>query len=543
MAIRKYWIPALSLSNLCFFSAWREALSPYGLSYLYFWKEYPGYAIFGALVLNVLLLASVFLVAFYLLTRYGGTHWRKFGQALFLLVLLLACNHIRVQFETLRATHLRLVLGRPGYVVCVSLVILGIGVTLAHYKLDRVARAGALMLLVLSPFGIVGITQAVWLAATYGRMVSRNRPLAPSFDHPDKARARVLWLIFDELGEQLAFTSRPQTLSMPEFDRMRTEALVATNAFPPAGHTSQSIPALLTGELISSVRPVSPRELMLTISGSETASGWSTHADLFSDARALGLNTALIGWYNPYCRIIEDRLTNCSWEAASQRIDSTKLSLHKNLIRQDKDLLSLIPFTPTSWQRLLTPEERNIRSEHMSDYLRILGQAEEAVGNLKLDLLFVHLPVPHPPGIYNRSTRKLAVAEESGYLDNLALADSALGRLRKRLEETGAWDRTSIVISSDHWWRSDYWQDRMPDSTGQPVQEEKVDHRVPFMIRLAGQKTKLTYDAPFNTVLTRGLIREVLSGEIARPDDAAIWLEAHRTIGESPYQSYEDAEQ
>src|SRR5215813_9179893 len=98
MAIRRYWVHALSLSNLCFFNAWREALSPYGLSYLYFWKEYPGYAILGALVLNVLLLASVFLAGFYLLTRYGATLGRKFGQALFLLVLFLACNHIRVQF-------------------------------------------------------------------------------------------------------------------------------------------------------------------------------------------------------------------------------------------------------------------------------------------------------------------------------------------------------------------------------------------------------------------------------------------------------------
>jgi hypothetical protein len=543
MAIRKYWIHALSLSNLCFFNAWREALSPYGLSYLYFWKEYPGYAILGALLLNVLLLASVFLVGIYLLTRFGGVYGHKVGQVLFLLVFLRACNHIRTQFESLRTTNLRLVFGRPGYVVLVSLVIFGIGLALARYKLDGVTRACALILLVLSPFGIIGITQATWLAITYGQMVSRDRPLARSFDHPDNARPRVLWLIFDEMGEQLAFASRPANLNMPEFDRMRTESLFATNAFPPAGHTSQSIPALLTGELISSVRPVSPREVMLTISDSEAASGWSTHADLFSDARALRLNTALIGWYNPYCRVIEDRLTSCSWEPASQRIDSTKLSIHKNLIRQDEDLLNLIPFIPTRWKRLPAPEGRNIGSEHLADYLTILGQAEEAVANMKFDLLFVHMPVPHPPWIYNRSTREVTAAEASGYLGNLALADIALGRLRKRLEETGAWDRTSIVISSDHWWRSDYWRDRIPQTADQPVQAEKVDHRVPFIIRLAGQKKMLTYDSPFNTVLTRGLIREVLSGKISQPDDVAMWLEAHRTIGESPYQSYEDAAQ
>jgi len=61
----------------------------------------------------------------------------------------------------------------------------------------------------------------------------------------------VLWLIFDEMNEELLFASRPQALSLPNFDHLRSEALIATNAFPPAGHTTQSIPALLTGRLIA----------------------------------------------------------------------------------------------------------------------------------------------------------------------------------------------------------------------------------------------------------------------------------------------------
>ena len=51
--MRKHSIIALSLSNLCFFEAWREVLSPQSFSYLYYWKQYPGYAALVALVLSV----------------------------------------------------------------------------------------------------------------------------------------------------------------------------------------------------------------------------------------------------------------------------------------------------------------------------------------------------------------------------------------------------------------------------------------------------------------------------------------------------------
>jgi hypothetical protein len=73
-------------------------------------------------------------------------------------------------------------------------------------------------------------------------------------------------------------------------------------------------------------------------------------------------------------------------------------------------------------------------------------------------------------------------------------------------------------------------------------QGEQVEHRIPFMIKLAGQTTTLTYDPAFNTVLTRDLIREVLNGRISEASQVEAWLNTHRTIGESPYQSYEDAE-
>jgi len=69
-----------------------------------------------------------------------------------------------------------------------------------------------------------------------------------------------------------------------------------------------------------------------------------------------------------------------------------------------------------------------------------------------------------------------------------------------------------------------------------------IDHRVPFLIKLAGQKEASTYSAPFNTALTHDLILDVLKGKISTSSQVHSWLDAHRTIGESPYQTYEDTE-
>src|SRR6476659_7677416 len=97
--MRKHSIIALSLSNLCFFEAWREVLSPQSFSYLYYWKQYPGYAALLALVINVVLLAAVFFGGFNLLRRLSSPFWTSLCYFLFIVILLSALNNIRSQFD------------------------------------------------------------------------------------------------------------------------------------------------------------------------------------------------------------------------------------------------------------------------------------------------------------------------------------------------------------------------------------------------------------------------------------------------------------
>ena len=128
------------------------------------------------------------------------------------------------------------------------------------------------------------------------------------------------------------------------------------------------------------------------------------------------------------------------------------------------------------------------------------------------------------------------MAGDRGYLDNLALVDRTVGELRRAMERAGTWDQTTVVISADHWWRTEMWS-RGPFLTKEDaaLSGTKMDHRIPFVVKLAGQQEPVIYDHPFNTVLTHDLLLALLRGEVSSPQTVAAWLDAHRTIGDSPY--------
>jgi len=159
-----------------------------------------------------------------------------------------------------------------------------------------------------------------------------------------------------------------------------------------------------------------------------------------------------------------------------------------------------------------------------------------------LGLTFVHLPVPHAPYVYDRQKGTWDTTTERQYFDNVALADRALGELRQTMEQAGTWDQTTVIISSDHWWRIDYWRSKknLWAEVDDLNEADHVDYRVPFIVKLPGQTTQLTYEPAFNTVLTHDLVLDVLRGKVTKAADVSAWLDAHRTIGESPYHSYED---
>ena len=105
-----------------------------------------------------------------------------------------------------------------------------------------------------------------------------------------------------------------------------------------------------------------------------------------------------------------------------------------------------------------------------------------------------------------------------GYFNNLALADLTLGKLRQALESSGQWDKTWLILSSDHSWRTsrDY--------------DGRRDLRVPFLIKAPGAAQSITCSTPINTSLTHDLVLAILRGDLTNQPQAAAWLEAHPSL-------------
>ena len=137
------------------------------------------------------------------------------------------------------------------------------------------------------------------------------------------------------------------------------------------------------------------------------------------------------------------------------------------------------------------------------------------------------MPVPHPPYFYNADTGKndrgatpiagIFQQTQEGYIDALALTDKIIGQLRRSMEQAGVWDSTTVIFSADHPYR------HRPALDGHPV-----SRRIPYLVKLAGPRKPLGYDAPFSALLTKELILAILNGELARPEEIPSWIDGHR---------------
>ncbi len=345
-------------------------------------------------------------------------------------------------------------------------------------------------------------------------------PLAAPIDGPLPA-VRVIWIIFDELSQTIAYTGRPAGLDLPNLDRLKSESLYATAATSPANATALSMPALIMGRPVTNVAPRAPNDLRVMGPAGSTPFSWSSVPNVFDQARQLGMNTALVGWDHPYGRLLNRSLIKCFWTAGwllsgveeSFEAQSLPQAMWFHLKLQVA-VLPLLGHLPGVFPGIYEREDKARRFEYMMD------RARDIVSDRSIGLALVHLPVPHPPAIYSRSTPSTSATAKIGYLDNVVLADRALGDLRRALDHSGLAGRTVIIVSADHGWRTFLWR----RSPGWTREEEVASHQdtsgVPFLVNFPHQASSVVYTKPFNTLITSRLILDILRGRVQTPADA-----------------------
>lgn len=505
-------IIALSIANLLFSPVWRERI--YYTAPVYHVKYFPTQIEYISLIVSVVFLAAVFAAAVRTARYFNNGKTPVSIKIIFLAIVLTALGImgtviIKTQFWIVTA------IGRRTFLIASMLAAAAIFIlaVVFYRKAFTVART---LMLIFSPFILVTFSQAVIKAVNASDLVEETSELQPftvSSEPKPAIKARVVWLIFDELDYRAAFEIRPPDVRMPEFERLRAESVFASQAAPPANDTLDSIPSLLLGRKVVGPKTVGKNELHLRYADSGEQIEFGKTANVFSDVKQMGGDTALVGWYHPYCRVIGESLSGCLWETRDVWHDFPSEGFFGAVNKNFEVVFNSLPDAVRS----KFGEDRRYISRHE----RMFDAALKVTQNQDVDLSLIQFTVPHYPYRYNRLKNDFSGGES--YLDNLALTDNILGQIRRGLEEKGLWDETVVIVSSDHplrMRRKDVLTPKDLEFTG-GVQ----DTRVPFIVKLKNQKNNLNYDKPFNTVVTRELINLLMKGEISTPGEVAEWLD------------------
>lgn len=393
-------------------------------------------------------------------------------------------------------------------------------------RFDRVIEFASTVLSFVAISGVLFFSQFLWFW-WQARSLNQPRPLHAAV--ATQPNPRIIWIVLDELSYQQVYERRYPGLQLPAFDALADQSTVFTHTVPEGEHTQFVLPALITGKAVVSIRPSGAGQLFFREADSR---GWvplDQHDTIFQDALHSGYQTAIAGWFNPYCRIMPQVLDHCYWTLGEVLEDhlASDGTLASNFVAP---LSALIGYGTT--RRMLSPiwpirEDRMHEAElHVADYEKISAAADADLKDPSITFALLHLPIPHPPGIYDRATAQVTPRATS-YIDNLALADRYLAHVRTVLQGMGEWDSSTVIVMGDHSWRTTLlWKDSLVWSAVDNRASEggKFDDRPAYIVKLPGEQTGQRIDVPFQAVRTRALLDELLAGRLRSPDDLRSWV-------------------
>jgi hypothetical protein len=327
---------------------------------------------------------------------------------------------------------------------------------------------------------------------------------------------RIVWLVFDELSYDQTFEHRFPGLAMPAFDQLKGKSFLFQDVQPAAYYTERAVPSLLLGRVVDGVRSDLDGRAILKLSGQK---GWNVldpQATLFGDAKRNGWTTGLSGWWNPYCRMLPDTLDSCFWSTdESNGIFSTENSVLEN---------ATAPFLSKMGRTAV----KTVEQQHRASLQAIMQQGQALIADERIRFVFIHLPIPHPPGIYDRSTGKLR--DGGSYVDNLALADRSLDELISSLNATASAGNTTLIVTSDHSWRTPLWTSNAGLSAEERAASRgKFDPRPMLMIHFPQQTHEVDISQPFAQITLHRIIVSMLQGHIESAPDLAAWSQTQWT--------------
>jgi hypothetical protein len=523
-----------SLGCLCFIRRWfdLDILQVRGLD---FYRSAPrDSGLMVATLLSCSLLAMAFWLLAQLVRRAANPRLTAIARCTTLLVITFAIESMRRYWNS----EFRLIDWTSNGILIALEFGLALGAGMAVMGNRRISHAARSVVLLAGWLIPVMLIDFVWGHPQAQPSAFQPREgLPPLPARPAAAKnpgSRIIWLLFDEFDQHLAFDERPTVLQLPELDRLRSESLVANRVMQTATATVIAIPSLLSGQTFETTQPMDARTLWAQSAGSEAFWDWRDQPNVFQQARGLGANTSLVGWQLPYCRLIGDSLVHCFDQpgghpanALLREIQASEESVWANVgflfYMQAQSVMDL--FRPL--EEAVSPEIRDafVQRRQLRQFLAIRDRAYQELADPAMDFVFVHFPTPHMFAIYDRHRADFALSPNTNYLDNLALVDRTIGEVRSVLEKAGLWDSTTLMITSDHAMRPAMWHNRYNwNAAFERLIGPGASRTVPFILKLARQHEGAVYEPSVSNLTATQLSMAALSGEVTTPQQAVAWL-------------------
>jgi len=338
-----------------------------------------------------------------------------------------------------------------------------------------------------------------------------DSPLAPRL--AQSPPVRVLWILFDEWDQRLTFPNRAPATRLPTLDSLVNRSFAATHALAvQAGMpveqmaTEDALPSLLYGKrLVRSVIEGAGTRRLYFADGASAVFG---RGSIFDAARSDGWNSAVAGWYLPYCRAFAARLTDCYWDGRYEQRSSASHALLAAAIDETRMLFETSMFSAFGLSL--------VAERHSAEYEALMAAARRYAADPSIGLAFIHFNIPHTPYFYSRNTGRFQRYGYSAalYDDALELVDRSLGDILCSLNAAGLDSKTAIILSSDH-------PARFPTRI-----DGGQDPHVPFIVHLPGQTAGVISTQEFSTIRTADLALAIAAGEVKSFSDMEHFLAA-----------------
>lgn len=436
------------------------------------------------------------------------------GHLVFLGLLFFPCNFIRtisnisVQFPFISWTFCKQNLGHCAAALVLAVIALGLAAIVARYgNIVRLVRA---ILFVTFPFLVITHANLVWTVAST-KDLEGYKTLRPWAQSTVRKEPRIIWFVFDEFDYRLTFEQRPDSVRLPELDKLKKESFFAKEAYSPTQRTHSALPSYLMGKVVTDFCRRSDNDLDFATLSNKALRPWSQSSTIIGQAKSLGLRTALIGYFHPYCRMMGKETDYCFHTSWYRYADFDGLpSKMLSMVRRAFQVSGGAP-------------------GRIDNYKDILYHTNRVLTDTNIDFVFVHWPVPHLPNIYDRKTGKFVEnsqpksheEEKDEYFSSLVLVDKTLAIVRRELEDAGLWDTTLLIVTSDHAFHPWRW-----NPPGTP--EEKISRRIPFFVKFPAEVNfAVTHERPFNAIIIHDLVLEVMKKRVKTMRDFTRWLDRH----------------